>query len=617
MKIKRIFQSTVSAKQIKSSDTESAKTFSRLSTRISIFFPIISPESDPSVGRLRVLYTCIFLLFTTSLTAAPVTGTIKTWAANDKLSAADLNQAITSLKTGIESVPNWTKSGSNAYFTGGNVGIGTTSPVDNVHVYGATNSVIRSQSASNSGYSLAKFLSPTQEYHIGTGGSGTVDSENFYIYRQGDALPAFNINKNSNIGIGTRNPQTPLHIYKSSGASEIQIDSIDTDNSNINFITKYSGSSIYNSASQGWQISARGNSYTATSERNNLGFFYWNGTGWKTNLVLKNDGNIGVGTAYPGSKLHIYEEADLISGLTIQTNPTVNRPSEIRLITKSVTPGQAGFGDPNTFGWYITARSNNETDSNLKNALHQYYFNGSTLNGFLSHFPANGNSVFGDVIPTSRVHIYDNRISSGAILTLQDTNSTCTLSADSGAPTCSSDAKLKKNISKINHNNSLKGILNLNPVTYHWKTQKDSEEKSLGFIAQEVETQFPELVSEIEGAGHKGLNMGLMMPHVIASIQEIHGYGEELSSKLTILEQENSVVQKELSKFKTEGEKTNSHLRKSEKRIIGLEQENQSLKAELSQLKKDNEAIKQQNKAMQLTFEARLKRLEGMNYAKK
>ena len=74
--------------------------------------------------------------FGTEVMAVAVTG-IKTWSSNDKLTANDLNTTITSLKTAIESMPNWTKNGTSAYHIDGNVEIATRIPQSGFHILGA------------------------------------------------------------------------------------------------------------------------------------------------------------------------------------------------------------------------------------------------------------------------------------------------------------------------------------------------------------------------------------------------------------------------------------------------------------------------------------------------
>ena len=52
--------------------------------------------------------------------------------------------------------------------------------------------------------------------------------------------------------------------------------------------------------------------------------------------------------------------------------------------------------------------------------------------------------------------------------------------------------KLKKNISQLE--NSLDKIQKIRGVNYNWIEEKDDTKKQIGFIAQEIEDTFPELV---------------------------------------------------------------------------------------------------------------------------
>lgn len=97
-----------------------------------------------------------------------------------------------------------------------------------------------------------------------------------------------------------------------------------------------------------------------------------------------------------------------------------------------------------------------------------------------------------------------------------DNNTGCTL-ADGGTISCSSDIVLKKNIDEIG--SSLERVLALSPVEFNWKSQSDGTTKQGGFIAQEVESIFPDLVS-IDNEGLKSVSMVGMIPYLTRAVQE-------------------------------------------------------------------------------------------------
>ena len=74
-------------------------------------------------------------IMTTTLAAVTISGIINSFAAGDSLNAAKMNENFTSLSAAIASIPEWTKSGSDAVYNAGNVGIGTT-PTEKLEVNG-------------------------------------------------------------------------------------------------------------------------------------------------------------------------------------------------------------------------------------------------------------------------------------------------------------------------------------------------------------------------------------------------------------------------------------------------------------------------------------------------
>jgi hypothetical protein len=92
----------------------------------------------------------------------------------------------------------------------------------------------------------------------------------------------------------------------------------------------------------------------------------------------------------------------------------------------------------------------------------------------------------------------------------------CTL-ATGGTITCTSDARLKTNVEDVNY--GLDTLKQLRPVSFNWLTDEAGKQKSLGFLAQEVESVLPGLVYT-NAEGFKELNTVGLIPVLAKSIQE-------------------------------------------------------------------------------------------------
>lgn len=94
--------------------------------------------------------------------------------------------------------------------------------------------------------------------------------------------------------------------------------------------------------------------------------------------------------------------------------------------------------------------------------------------------------------------------------------------------TSTSDANLKKNIKPST--DSLNKIMNLKPCTFDWK---HNDKKEIGFIAQEVEEVYPELVDEnetIDGSKYKGIKMSGLIPEIVNSLRELNNECDNLAN---------------------------------------------------------------------------------------
>jgi hypothetical protein len=108
----------------------------------------------------------------------------------------------------------------------------------------------------------------------------------------------------------------------------------------------------------------------------------------------------------------------------------------------------------------------------------------------------------------------------------------------SGEITANSDRSLKQNISSLSQKEFIDKIMELNPVSYELKSDEQHKTR-FGFIAQEIQAIFPNLVSEDKKTGILSLNyMGFVAP--IVSVLK------ELVSKLLDFEKKQSDLEAQI-----------------------------------------------------------------------
>ena len=170
----------------------------------------------------------------------------------------------------------------------------------------------------------------------------------------------------------------------------------------------------------------------------------------------------------------------------------------------------------------LTAASYRSIDiqADHANAYGIYQSGASTQNYFA------GEVGISNTAPAVALHVGSASTTDGTtLLRLEDANSTCNFTADAGAPTCGSDRRLKTDIEDLDTNDILEKLVSLDTVSYHWKTDSEDAPLQYGFIAQNVQDYFPNLVKEgewIDGSQKLFLSMGGLMPYAVASIKELN-----------------------------------------------------------------------------------------------
>ncbi|WP_413942646.1 tail fiber domain-containing protein [Bdellovibrio sp. HCB-162] len=131
-----------------------------------------------------------------------------------------------------------------------------------------------------------------------------------------------------------------------------------------------------------------------------------------------------------------------------------------------------------------------------------------------------------------------------------------------------SDARLKKDVVTLPE--ALQKVLQLRGVNFTWKA---NDQKTMGFIAQEVEKVYPELVRTDSSSGYKAVQYGNIVAVLVEALKQEH---QERIDAQNRCEAQVKQVSRQVASVQTE----------TEARVQKLEKENQDLKARLERLEK-------------------------------
>ncbi len=221
-------------------------------------------------------------------------------------------------------------------------------------------------------------------------------------------------------------------------------------------------------------------------------------------LVLDNaTGNLGIGTAHPQSKL-------TMAGGQLRVHDAEAGSGALRV--------GALWGKPGIYGEHATH------PLTLGSQSDQVYLNGrlgidieTPSVEHALHIRHTGKGIALDHGSTGTNHwsIYDDP-DNNLLFMFSPHNIGTSLHWGNGLWYTQSDRALKKNITTVE--NILSMVLSLKPKRYHFNHMSDAALKTFGFIAQDVEAVFPQLVGEKNGT--KNLAYSQFGVLAIAAIQE-------------------------------------------------------------------------------------------------
>ncbi len=396
----------------------------------------------------------------------------------------------------------------------GNVGIGTTSPVEMLHIENnhddnteivignnsntAHASVgIRARSA-DSEISIGALPSNNTNYPFcadrafimsGVASLGLLDTAGlslgatksdadmrFYTGGYAVANERIRIDSSGNVGIGTTDPKAQLHVNSDTTQGMVSISGVSDSSSTYSALYLHDDSADNDS---NWVL-AHKNMQGAAGE-NDFWIGYWeNSSSMHTNFVIDSEtGNVGIGTTNPEATLDVYTGPVYIGrdsggkpGMTLGESSAVGTKPDIR------------FDAQGLIAAYSNIFINIDSDNNKANNGIYFMHDADTIAGeTIAYIVENGNMWLKGTLEEN------------------------------------SDIRLKKNIHSVD--SSLTQIAKMNPVTFEWKNPGYPSGRQIGLIAQEIETIYPEVVSTNQETGYKSIAYTKLIPILIQAVKEL------------------------------------------------------------------------------------------------
>ncbi|OUU52340.1 MAG: hypothetical protein CBC25_03355 [Pelagibacteraceae bacterium TMED65] len=407
----------------------------------------------------------------------------------------------------------------------GNVGIGTTSPNTTLSVVGSSaNGIELGQTTSATTDSQRLFFSTSSGSNSIRSRSGALLFSTGATAGSASGTERMRMDSSGNVGIGETTPLGKLHVKTADSGAGVDgtADELVIEGSGDSGLSILSGASNYGTI----LFSDSGDSAAGRMryEHNNNALNFGTNGSWNR-MYINSSGNVGIG-ATPSYKLDVQGAAGDVAIFRGDANNTIRT-----YLGSSYQIFQAYNGtNTNQFGYvgdafYIqtAAAERMRIDSSGKLLLKKTSSAVSASGGIID-----GGEFIASIGSSANTYLVYN--TTGSAYSFYVNGSGQIYAAHTGISSIS-DERLKENI--VDLETGLPEIMSLKPRRFDWK---NGDGKNIaGFVAQEVETVFPDLVDnylhdELDDA--KSVRMGDMLPTLVKAVQEQQAQIDELKAKL-------------------------------------------------------------------------------------
>lgn len=376
------------------------------------------------------------------------------------------------------------------------------------------------------------------------------------VFIGADGGTDFTIESGGFIGMGTTNPGDNLHIAHPSNA-DIRMEA-----GGAKYMRFYEG------ATQKAFIGHSGTNIVISNLETN-GDIFFGVDGGTQEMILETGGEFGIGTLLPEARAHVYNG----SGAS-----TADPDNEVDMIIEDNSSAYLEFN-----GMGLAGITFNDDNTSLRAG---YLFN--TLNDRLTLRTGGVNDRLivretgligiNDVNPTAMLHIKQSGTEEEGLAIENDTD-TDTWAFEIGANDLTlyfngtdkgrfndtdgnwipmSDQRLKNSISDMAEG-MLDELIKLQPKTYYFNDDKEMKQRAFGYLAQDVQKVFPDVVVEMDnGSGLLGLDYTKLGVVTVKAVQE-------LNDKVASLENDLAKKDKEIEALKASFEQRLAKLEAAQK----------------------------------------------------